>query len=319
MPFRAFTCPSCRCAKYEGVRARDSRAAGRGAYRLCNECGTAYRPFAPPVAVIFVAIVGIAAVAVGIVGCTFGNYPVGAVFLVAGLPYCLTVFSYFGSRDSRTVGLLPRFAGEPSESLKLWLAQNRGRASAIIHVLRRAAGVSLATSGAALSLLGACAIGSEFKALHDGRARIGGFGMAAIGLASLAGVGLHLFGRKLGARRATRVLSRDSRPPILLLRSFDDDEIALPKPASNAVEENYLFFLPWGGAHNTLENTIVRAFGAVGPVIAIGSPGRLIAPAGAARTWFPHTVWKDRVEDLTNWSQRVVFVLGDLDRKGLAW
>ena len=179
--------------------------------------------------------------------------------------------------------------------------------------------------GGVLLLIAVAILWNEVKPAQLARSYDPSFGLGAkfaSGIGGLVGVWLFRLGRRIGAKRATQGLTDDRRPPMLLLRSFEQDEIRIPKPRpkrENSFEELFYSMLPFSDDDNTLENIIVDEFQTMGPVVAIGVPGQSIAPTGAARTWFPHTDWKDRVEDLTSWSQRVIMVVGDLEKAGLAW
>jgi hypothetical protein len=329
MGFRPTKCPSCGSHYYKRVRARDSLARGREGYRLCLGCGNAYRPpkRLPLSAILIVCLVGAGGFVSGVLALSAENYTMGAIALLVGAVCCSVAWKdLFALLPADSVLLLPMVAGEPSTVISLWLSQGGRLSSVTLQAFRRAGGIMLQGTGVVMTLVGTGLFLDEYNpARRAGRlpeSRVGPLAAAGGAVACAIGIPLSVFGRKLGAHRATQVLSRDSRPPILLLRSFDDDEIALPKtrPKDNSEYLDMLYsLLPYKGNYNTLEHTLVDTFRLIGPVIAIGAPGQVIAPSGAARTWFPHDVWKDRVEDLTKWAQRVILVLGDLERKGLAW
>lgn len=104
---------------------------------------------------------------------------------------------------------------------------------------------------------------------------------------------------------------RDQRPPTLFLRSFQDDETRLA-PTS-------WFRYVTGGFRNalTLEEVLVDMLRHSGPVIAIGRPGELAAPLGAARAYYAHDAWQDAVLSMLQNAQRVVLVLGPTEN--IAW
>jgi hypothetical protein len=148
----------------------------------------------------------------------------------------------------------------------------------------------------------------------------GGVLISSIGMGLLALVGsyvlsLSTYAKRMRARGAAQSLRKDSRPPILLLRAFDDDymavEVAVPSK-------------PWWamGATRpaTFEQTLSDLFSRSGPVIAIGRPGETVPPLGACRFWINDGRWQQAVEELLEECQFVVMIMGRLyGRSGLTW
>jgi hypothetical protein len=127
---------------------------------------------------------------------------------------------------------------------------------------------------------------------------------------------------RLRAPSATSVLTRDRRRPVLLLRSFDDDELPVTvTPGIGYPLENDANTEPGDPSpETTFERMIRRMFGPIGPVIAIGRPGEDLPPLGAARVWISHSHWKVAVDELIQESQFVVMILGKVrGEDGLAW
>ena len=110
-------------------------------------------------------------------------------------------------------------------------------------------------------------------------------------------------GRKLdhAARgRATRLYQAvrewDDRPPILFLRSFDQDEMSI-----RARTHDPLLQLPAGlGRKRELDEMLLETGAPFGPVIALGDPRNPIPPLGAARIYVRDIEqdWKGVVADL---------------------
>ncbi|MFL5384134.1 MAG: hypothetical protein ACJ8GN_16555 [Longimicrobiaceae bacterium] len=92
---------------------------------------------------------------------------------------------------------------------------------------------------------------------------------------------------------------RDLRPPVLFLRSFNDE--AQP-------------ILRGGGP--SLERVLTDSVRAYGPFIGIGRPGEL-RPAGAAREYFPHDRWQAAVLKLMDEAAFIIVLLGFT--AGLDW
>lgn len=97
-------------------------------------------------------------------------------------------------------------------------------------------------------------------------------------------------GKKLSAPSADDLVARDSRPPVIYLRSFLDDPIA-------SKEEPQDTGAPGGGAiaGPTEEQQLAEIMTQIGPFIAIGDPSERFPELGAARTYVSGTEWKDRV------------------------
>jgi hypothetical protein len=94
--------------------------------------------------------------------------------------------------------------------------------------------------------------------------------------------------------------ARDPRPPVLFLRSFDDDAEPILK----------------SGAGPTLERVLTDAVRPYGPFVGIGRPGEL-RPAGAARKYFPDSEWRAAVLKLMDEAALIVVVPGLTS--GLDW
>lgn len=140
------------------------------------------------------------------------------------------------------------------------------------------------------------------------------------GIGSLASVGLFLlilfFGRRglqHEAPTAEEAMRRDPRPPVIYLRSFQDDGQALEAP-----------FDPGGLGRriatvlmHTPEQELADALAHVGPVIAIGKPGEQLPELGAARLYVPHDSWQARVNALLDAAALVVLRVGS--SPGVRW
>lgn len=96
------------------------------------------------------------------------------------------------------------------------------------------------------------------------------------------------------------LLHFDSRPPVLFLRSFKEDQKVKfwsLKFASSSVSEG------------TLEQRLSRNFGARGPFIAVGDPdGSLVL--GAVRTTLSNDEWQDRVVGWMQAASAIVLIAG---------
>ncbi len=121
-------------------------------------------------------------------------------------------------------------------------------------------------------------------------------------------------GRKLWAATGDEMLADDPRPPILLLRSFSDDGL---RPATSGGGP----LSGWTAAENeTFEEMLGGVLQAYGPLIAIGRPGEVLRPLGAARMYVSHQDWRQRVDELLARCQLAVMIVGQIKGEdGLAW
>jgi hypothetical protein len=116
--------------------------------------------------------------------------------------------------------------------------------------------------------------------------------------------------RAILALRAQEVRLQDQRAPVLVLRSFADDELEL--------QRTLVISDPHFVRKLSLEEQIVAQLWEVGPVVAIGQPGLNTDPIGAAREHIVGPLWQPRVQTLIEESALVVVVLGR-KTEGLLW
>jgi hypothetical protein len=107
-------------------------------------------------------------------------------------------------------------------------------------------------------------------------------------------------GRKLLQWDAIEVLGRDSRAPILYLRSFDDDAALDP-----------------GGSGKTIEVRLAEAFRKLGPVISIGKPGEKLPELGTSRFYVSDDDWRTAIEYFLQRAQAIVILVGE--SPGVRW
>ncbi len=113
---------------------------------------------------------------------------------------------------------------------------------------------------------------------------------------------------------AERLRARDARPPILYLRSFEDDELRLPTFIS-ARRPFFELFAARGS--DPFEETIAWQVEPYGPVVAIGRPGRSLKSLGAARDHLPEDEWRQGVRERMAAARAIVVTLGTTE--GLRW
>jgi hypothetical protein len=123
--------------------------------------------------------------------------------------------------------------------------------------------------------------------------------------------------RRLASVEARRMMQRDSRPPVLYLRSFGDDRLklwtaTLGRPS--LIER----FTP--RRFDAFEEVLVRHLSLRGPVIALNPPGTKLAPLGAARETIDSADWQSAIAAWMDRSALIVFVAppGQVTQ-GLLW
>ena len=113
-----------------------------------------------------------------------------------------------------------------------------------------------------------------------------------------------------GTRHATfdaaTVMERDPRPPVLLLRSFGDDDLEA-KGASS---------LPWSYGQ-TLAFVAATRLQVLGPVVAVAPPDEGLPPLGPYRVFVRKGDWRAEVDALIAKARAVVLFLGFSE--GVLW
>ncbi len=105
----------------------------------------------------------------------------------------------------------------------------------------------------------------------------------------------------------------DTRPPVLFLRAFRDDQVPLRSP-------NLALFgrlLELGRRSNSLDQLLLDEGTPCGPVVGLGSPTDKRPPYGAARGYFAEGNWQDAVANLVAKSVFTVICLDDT--AGIWW
>jgi uncharacterized membrane protein len=198
--------------------------------------------------------------------------------------------------------------------LKYWDSLNTKRTAKNIY--HQYFGISAIISYTLSHAFGGIAILSIFVLLYLEKSNSMSYTMAALffviigGLVALTST-FYYRSKQQRAKGSSSVLQKDQRKPIILLRSFADDMIAvrsgsLPLP----------FYL--GDMRGlTFEEVITSELARHGPVVAIGRPGESLPPVGAARDYVANEDWQCRVSSLLPEALAIVVVVGATD--GLAW
>lgn len=126
-------------------------------------------------------------------------------------------------------------------------------------------------------------------------------------------------GRSLRAsRRYLRVSleqaqATDPRRPVLFLRSFRDDAVALPAPRSGIAFQLFNY----AERNKSLDELLLEEGTSLGPVVALGNPTDAIPPYGAARAYLQNSDWQKMIAELME--QAIAIVICVDDSESLWW
>lgn len=137
-------------------------------------------------------------------------------------------------------------------------------------------------------------------------------GVWALGIGT---VGFTLFRYSLSywTPSAEQTLKLDHRPPILLLRPFQDDHKELKEGLNISVHQAFR-------VERSLEEALVKQLSWDGPVVAMGNPDDKLPPLGAGRDYSTNstnTSWQEKIETLSKQAQLIVIQPGKT--AGVLW
>jgi hypothetical protein len=167
---------------------------------------------------------------------------------------------------------------------------------------RRSAGYALKALAVAGMVAAFAALGFIATTIDENVGGVGETGKAlfsiafyiVMGASALLGYRLYRRGRQHTALLGEEVMGRDTRPPIVYLRSFTD-EVAVARE----------------------EEDLATIFGDVAPFVAIGRPGDPLPPLGASRFYVADADWQGFVAGLLRKASLVIVLAGRT--QGLAW
>ena len=230
----------------------------------------------------------------------FAEY--GGAFYFVALPILASFWVLRAAAAMRTVGEEMARVPDPA-FLKAWLFDvdrqriRRGRSATRM----RRAGLWFVLAG--ILVAGIVAVIAAQSAI--------GFRESVVTLCIVLGgfIGQRMLrrGRRHGQAGADERRRADERAPVLVLRSFTDDQIQFERGLSRLLNARQPSF----------EQLVTRECEALGPVIAIGQPGEALPPLGAARDYPRDADWQTVVRRLMEEAEILVFILGETE--GLAW
>jgi hypothetical protein len=154
--------------------------------------------------------------------------------------------------------------------------------------------------------------GSPCLLLHWGLVAMIPFPIVGLALILLAGRALRVGARRLARISMQDLVKRDTRQPILFLRSFRDDQVKLRKPDTTLVGRIVWLAEP----RPTLDHVLFEEGTPHGPVVAIGAPGSR-QRFGAARAFVTDQDWHNAVSDLCNKAGAIILVVDETE--GVRW
>ncbi len=136
---------------------------------------------------------------------------------------------------------------------------------------------------------------------------------AAISIPVIAvSVALVTLGRRMRIGDAERVLTGDTRAPIVYLRPFGADSAKITKRMSSRVRIS-----PRERIEKTYEERLARALRKIGPFVAVGDPAERLPLLGAARMYAADEDWQTTVDELIGHARVVLLHAGE--GEGFTW
>jgi hypothetical protein len=105
------------------------------------------------------------------------------------------------------------------------------------------------------------------------------------------------------------ITAADSRPPLLFLRAFRDDQVNLAAPRYMSLGRLFAMAMP----RQSLDHMLLTEGTLYGPMVALGNPRDAMPPYGVARGYFANEYWQSAVMQLARSSLAVVICVDDTD------
>ncbi len=127
-------------------------------------------------------------------------------------------------------------------------------------------------------------------------------------------------GKKYSVEGGESVLKRDTRPPVLYLRSFNDEveDRSMAKYVKNISTSNkkdLALTMPSVGFRE--QDALGYVFRKIGPYIALGKPGEKLPELGSSKIYVPNESWQNAIRDYFKKSILIIFRAGKTE--GLKW
>jgi hypothetical protein len=198
------------------------------------------------------------------------------------------------------------------------LTTSVGKATRVRQMAWLPATVDLRLVWAGVGVLTAAALLVVFLAARIPNLDSAFFTLGGIGLVlGFAADELARLGRRVELPTATTAMRDDTRPPVLLLRAFAEDE-ALVRAAMSAQRSLLAKLSPRRSVR--FEEALARRLASRGPVIAVDAPGTTLPPLGAAREATGAESWTALVAGWMLRASTIVIVAAPRrPTAGLAW
>ena len=129
----------------------------------------------------------------------------------------------------------------------------------------------------------------------------------------ISGIVCWSIAKRMSAQSVDEAQAEDPRPPVVYLRSFEDDGKQLEGEGIGYELADALRAI----IRQSKEQRLRKVLSKLGPLVAIGRPGEQLAELGAARMYVSDDDWQAVVEDLVHKSGAVVLQAGQ--SAGLKW
>jgi len=129
--------------------------------------------------------------------------------------------------------------------------------------------------------------------------------------------GIQRWTKRHMAASVAEVRKADTRPPVLFLRSFQDDELMLAPVARFNLWTVFEAHKTDKGHDFTLEEAIAEVLQEYGPVIALSQPGQPLPPLGAARENIVGDHWQEIIDRYIAEARWIVAIIAT--SPGLLW
>jgi len=129
-------------------------------------------------------------------------------------------------------------------------------------------------------------------------------------------------GKKHSVERGESVLQGDTRPPVVYLRSFKDEELESSvfdrfKNLASSDKTWLAATVPNNGIQE--QDALGYVFRKIGPYIALGRPGEKLPELGSSKLYATNNEWQDTIRAFFNKSRLVVFRAGITDSLKWNW
>lgn len=126
--------------------------------------------------------------------------------------------------------------------------------------------------------------------------------------------------KKYSVQGGESILKNDSRPPVLYLRSFNDEVedrsmVKYVKSISTSNKKDLALTMPSVGFRE--QDAMGYVFRKIGPYIALGKPGETLPELGSSKIYVPNESWQNTIRDFFRKSKLIIFRAGKTE--GLKW